>query len=468
MQQSGDYPLFYFPVLIQDVRFKAEKFCRSHFLDFGVESSMLSYMMSNYPNFPKNMKLWTSDVEVMNATAKNRTVACKVFKMRRGNLTTELENCDNPNFFICMLPELCHEEMCASRCTGQKCKEFKSKEDCTAECMKPNCGNEITAKFGYKSSDGELFEKCGYQYLVSKSVSFSPNAARMFCCTKQMSLIGLYSEQESKCLAAELIRRKLHVRAFWTSANVSATCSDTYFWCNFDGSAEIIDSNLLPNNPDTSKKLAAQVDNATGSIVYEFESSSSLRRVICKRVLPQRCTESVCIPVGCELEYKENLKRKFTPAVYRPGCVYVNGCNRIYDVSTVLKETQFQAAKYACANFDVNTTFCALETKEEFDCLLKVFKANNIKSGQYYVSASSFGCPRSVRWCNERDNPLMEGPHIQWEEGEPSMDPSKECVYARYNNDKNQITFGKINCAVNLWYIKESEPIYTNNSFGLD
>ncbi|XP_059469255.1 uncharacterized protein LOC132193000 isoform X2 [Neocloeon triangulifer] len=117
-----------------------------------------------------------------------------------------------------------------------------------------------------------------------------------------------------------------------------------------------------------------------------------------------------------------------------------------------IKNTYIGGYKWCCVD---NSTFIGFETKEKLSCVEDLFRGKKVPKNRYWVSGTSFGCPKLIgKWCNGRDEPLI-GDHIPWAPGEPSKDLSKECVYAEYDNVTSKFTFGKVGCKTSLNYICE-------------
>ncbi|XP_059490032.1 uncharacterized protein LOC132205153 [Neocloeon triangulifer] len=465
MKQYADLPLVYFPVVVKLNKFKAEKFCQQYGLKFGIEESMPDLLTTGM----EDVKIWTSDIDFKFASrnqSKAVGIICKIFHKQRGSAIFKNEDCKNENNFVCVLPDGCHANHCSSKCSNGQCgSDIKSIEKCESNCPKPECGEESQSKFGYKAIDGDLLEICGRQYLFSKAFTYSQKGASVFCCTKHMSLASVSGDLESKCLAREMIKRNYTDNSFWTGGRLGS-CPNTYFWCPLDGTPEVVDQEALqwqPSSDPNKQAITLKAVTKANMVQLEFEDKDARRRVLCVREIPSKCTESICNPVGATQEINDNKKFRAT-AFYRRGCIYGFACKKIYDFAlTDSKFNYYQAAKWSIANLEYKLRLVTFETKEKVECLLEALKASGISSSTFYVAANSFGCPKSIRWCNSADNPIMDDSFIQWEAGEPSMDPNKDCVYAKYNAGKNELTFGKTACNATLYFINESDAIYENN-----
>jgi len=72
-----------------------------------------------------------------------------------------------------------------------------------------------------------------------------------------------------------------------------------------------------------------------------------------------------------------------------------------------------------------------------------------VPAGNYWVSATSFGCPSILRWCNGLDNPVFDtskSPWITWKNGKPSSDPLKQCVAVEFKRTPPYMKFFKSEC----------------------
>jgi len=72
-----------------------------------------------------------------------------------------------------------------------------------------------------------------------------------------------------------------------------------------------------------------------------------------------------------------------------------------------------------------------------------------VPAGKYWVSATSFGCPSTLRWCNNIDNPILDitkSPWITWKKGTNFSDPLKLCVGVDFQRTAPHTTFFKTDC----------------------
>ncbi|XP_065340276.1 uncharacterized protein LOC135939694 [Cloeon dipterum] len=341
---------------------------------------------------------------------------------------------------------------------------------CYANCREPDCGEEKAVNFGYKPADGNRFEVCGSQYLLSKSTSFTQQSGQTFCCTKHMSVGSIETPEEANCFARALIKRNQSGINFWTSATPS-NCTGTYVWCSLDGSGEVVDQESLPrpqNAKSSGKFVMVQANAKTELLSFEFGEPSAKSRVICEREQPQNCRESLCHPVGFAVE-KRDIQGIKNTVFYRRNCKYLYGCQRVFDVCPEPSYNYYQGLKWCRVNFEEAFMALTLESTEKLKCVLEVFKANGIKDTTFFIGATSFGCPKSIRWCEHKDKPFLNTSLYRWDDGEPSMDPAKDCVYAKYNASKGEITLGKMLCTISTLpvLISQSETTYQKYSFGL-
>jgi hypothetical protein len=81
-----------------------------------------------------------------------------------------------------------------------------------------------------------------------------------------------------------------------------------------------------------------------------------------------------------------------------------------------------------------------------------------IPTGRYWVSLMSLGCTTIHRWCNFADNPyLQEFQDFVWKKGEPSVDPTKECVAVDFQRDYPYFSFLKLDCNIPLKALSEAK-----------
>ncbi|XP_065332838.1 uncharacterized protein LOC135934784 [Cloeon dipterum] len=487
LDQFSDLPLIYFPSFAQVRRFEAEKFCTRHGLNFGIDESFMGFITDGFPE----VKIWMANVEKQNTS---KQVTCLVFDKKRSSSGVTPENCQNTNNFVCVLPKNCHMDTCSTNCSKELCNELQNDNSCESNCPKPFCGEEKAEKFGYKPDDGELLEACGKQYIFSRAPRFNQNSTVSFCCTKHMSAGSVSSLDEAKCLAREMIKRNIGDVPFWTSARPS-NCTDFSTWCALDGSGEVVDQTSLQINIKSrnSKKrfVTVKANVQTESLTFEFEDPAVLARAMCSRPSPLTCAESLCAPMGFNeqlgwaadafiqfmlqisfttfpcLQLEQSRKAKKT-AFYRSDCKYMYGCNKVFDVCYV-PDPYYLAAKWGQASsIEYRMVMLTLETQEKMECFLKLLKANNMKTVTFNVNAVSFGCPKSNRWCQIPENPFLNSSYIPWAKGEPSMDPSKECVLVKYDADKKSFTFTKNSCkySPNLRF-SETIDFYPQHSLGI-
>lgn len=71
--------------------------------------------------------------------------------------------------------------------------------------------------------------------------------------------------------------------------------------------------------------------------------------------------------------------------------------------------------------------------------------ANKVATGRYWVSAASLSCPSVIRWCNQKDNPLVEN-FVPWAKGEPTKDSRKSCVSMNFDAKTSTMIFQKDYC----------------------
>ncbi|XP_065334494.1 uncharacterized protein LOC135935854 [Cloeon dipterum] len=469
LNQYSDLPLLYFQSLVQLPKFEAEKFCSSNGLNFGIDESLIEFITIGLTD----VKIWMADVQILNATAGvSRKIACTISHKQKSSNLVKQENCQNSNNFVCVLPKNCHLDKCSSRCSQESCDIADAKQpvdNCESNCPNQDCGEEKAERFGYMKPgvDGDVIEACGMQYLFSKIPKYNQRATHTFCCTKHMNAASITTLEEAKCLAREMIKRNLSDFSFWTSARPS-NCTNLYTWCSMDGSGEVLDQNLLdiPKNSNPKKQfITVKAIAQTESLAFSFEDPTFTTRAMCSRPNAQTCTSSFCSPMGFKEELEGNKPRRIT-GLYRSNCKYMYGCRKLFDTCPA-KYSYYQGSKWAQANLDYIMKFVTLETKEKMECLLQVLKGNNVKSSTFIVNAMSLGCPKYIRWCEIPDSPLLNNSYIPWEEGEPSMDPTKECVYMKYNAEKNSFAFGKMSCYTELMFISQSSEIYPNNTLGL-
>ncbi|XP_065353575.1 uncharacterized protein LOC135948292 isoform X2 [Cloeon dipterum] len=460
LDQLSNLPLIYFPSFVQVRRFEAEKFCALHGLNFGIDESLMGFVAV--------VKIWMADVETQNTS---KQVTCLVFYKKNSSSQITQETCQNRNNFVCVLPKNCHMDRCWTNCSkNQSCNNVKNDNYCESNCPNTFCGDEKADKFGYKPDDGELLEACGKQYIFSRAPRFNQNTTQLFCCTKHMSAGSVSSLDEAKCLAREMIKRNIGDVPFWTSARPS-NCTDFSTWCALNGSGEVVDQTSLQiiNKRTNPKKqfVTVKANVQTESLTFEFEDPAVMARAMCSRMNPLSCTESLCSPMGFIEQIEQNRKAKKT-AFYRASCKFIYGCNKIFDVC-IVAYPYYAAAKWTQASsVEYRTVMLTLETQEKMECFLKLMKANNIMNGTFHVNAVSFGCPKSNRWCQIPEDPFLNNSYIPWAKGEPSMDPSKECVIVKYDADKISFTFTKNSCkySPNL-RISQTIDFYPEHSFGL-
>lgn len=135
--------------------------------------------------------------------------------------------------------------------------------------------------------------------------------------------------------------------------------------------------------------------------------------------------------------------------------------------------TYYKASRFACAT---GFPLISLENKEKIECVTAAFfglwiikfkKKNSvitfldekkIPTGRYWVSLMSMGCTTTHRWCNFADNPyLQEFQDFVWKKGEPSVDPTKECVAVDFQRDYPYFTFLKLDCNIQLKSLSEAK-----------
>ncbi|XP_065346381.1 uncharacterized protein LOC135943660 [Cloeon dipterum] len=286
-----------------------------------------------------------------------------------------------------------------------------------------------------------------------------------------MSAGSVSSLDDAKCLAREMIKRNISDVPFWTSARPS-NCSDFSTWCALDGSGEVVDQASLQiiNKSINPKKqfVTVKANVQTESLTFEFEDPAVLARAMCSRPSSQTCTESLCSPMGFKEQF-DHTKSLHKTAFYRADCKYMYGCNKIFDLCYMPSPRPYYlASKWGQAtSLEYRMVLLTLETEEKMDCILKLLKANNMKTGTFHVNAVSFGCPKSNRWCQIPEDPILNNSYIPWGKGEPSMDPSKECVLVKYDADKKSLTFTKNSCkdATNLRIVQTIDS-FPEHSFG--
>ncbi|CAB3383082.1 Hypothetical predicted protein [Cloeon dipterum] len=292
---------------------------------------------------------------------------------------------------------------------------------------------EMADKFGYRPDDGDFIEACGKQYIFSRTPRFNQNTTLSFCCTKHMSAGSISTLDEAKCLAREMIKRNISDVPFWTSARPS-NCSDIFTWCALDGSGEVVDQSslqIMNKNINPKKQFVTVKANVqTESLTFEFEDPAVLARAMCSRPSPLTCTEPLCSPMGFkeEFEFSRGVQKS---VVYRRGCKFIYGCNKIFDVCKEA-DPYYQTSRWVQACLEYRMVLVTLETQEKMECFLNLLKANKVKSGTFIVNAASFGCPKSNRWCQIPGDPFLNNSYIPWGKGEPNMDPSKECVLVNF------------------------------------
>ncbi|XP_059490188.1 uncharacterized protein LOC132205254 [Neocloeon triangulifer] len=470
LKQYMDLPLVYFPLNVKLKKFEAEKFCQRRGLRFGIEESISEIVTFGITD----IKIWTSDIgfkfDVLNKS-KALGIDCKILHKQGSSITIKPENCGNVNNFVCVVPDGCHANRCSSKCPTVQCgTEIKRIEKCESNCPSPECGEEAATKFEYKPGDGDFIEMCGRQYLISKLATHSLKSASVFCCTKHMSLASVSTDLDSKCLARELIKRNYTDNSFWTGGRLGS-CPDTYFWCPLDpvdGTTEVVDKDALqwfpPSSNPNKPAITITVVNKSETLQFALENKDMSRKALCVRDIPSKCQNSFCHPVAASEEVSQAKKFKST-GFYRFSCVYGYACKKIYDINPGQKYIYYQTVKWSMTNVDYKMRMITIETKEKLECLLDALRTSGVKSNTFFVAANSFGCPKSIRWCNGVNNPLMDDSFIPWDVGEPSMDLNKDCVYAKYNAGKNELTFGKTSCINStLSYISETDPIYESKT----
>ncbi|XP_059487290.1 uncharacterized protein LOC132203496 [Neocloeon triangulifer] len=169
------------------------------------------------------------------------------------------------------------------------------------------------------------------------------------------------------------------------------------------------------------------------------------------------------------MQYSKVKRNTEFTGFYRSGCVVLKGCKREFVACFGTPKNKFsyyQSAKWACGDF-YKYKLVSFESREKLDCVLELFKIYNITNNRFYVSATSLGCVNSIRWCNYLDNSLVQDSYIKWAKGEPSTDPSKECVYVDYDSAKIEFTFAKTNCKADIFSMTESLTSFESNTLGI-
>ncbi|XP_059468789.1 uncharacterized protein LOC132192720 [Neocloeon triangulifer] len=447
LRQSGALPLYYFPENVHLSRFEAEKICRRHGLDFKIEISQLEKIKINSPSLDH---VWAPIINT--STLQNTaTISCFIYKRESSSFDLKEDGCGHKNQFVCTLPEICHSTFCIGNHQGKK----GGQEFCNPGCPDANCNDEVAENFVISSTD-TLIEACGRKYVISKS-AHNRSYAPTFCCSRFMELASLETNQEASCLATELKKRKLANILLWTSGDLEP-CQDSksYTWCSGGEfvNQEALNLSLSTEGGKKSGLLVKALEDQEGLMVFQSEERRVNKRTLCESEHPKNCTQTKCLQIQCS--YEIGLAKsvyKGINANYMKGIFVISGCGLkgIGINQGSMKNTFIGGYKWCCVS---NGTLLTFETKEKQTCLENLFREKKVAKNRYWVSGASFGCPNINRWCNSRDEPLI-GDHIMWAPGEPSKDPSKECVYADYDNVTSKFTFGKAGCKTALYYICE-------------
>ncbi|XP_059468973.1 uncharacterized protein LOC132192824 [Neocloeon triangulifer] len=447
LRQSGALPLYYFPENVHQSRFEAEKICRLHGLNFDIEISQLEKIKINSPNLEQVWSPIINTSRLQNTT----TISCFIYKRERSSFHLKEDGCGQRNQFVCTLPEICHSTFCI----GNHQEKKVDQEFCYPGCPDANCNDEVADNFVISSTD-TLIEACGRKYVISKS-THNRSYAPTFCCSRFMELASLETKRESSCLASELKKRKLANILLWTSGD-SEPCQDSksFAWCSTGEfvNQEALNLSLSTEGGKKSGLLVKALEDQEGQMVFQSDERRIFKRTLCESEHPKNCTQMKCLQLQCRVELGEKISLyKGIKANYKKGFLAISGCG-LKEISINQenwKNTFFGGYKWCCVD---NATLLTFETIEKQTCLENLFREKKVAKNRYWVSGASFGCPNINRWCNSRDEPLI-GDHIVWAAGEPSKDPSKECVYTDYDNVTSKFTFGKAGCKTALYYICE-------------
>ncbi|CAB3372744.1 Hypothetical predicted protein [Cloeon dipterum] len=372
--------------------------------------------------------------------------------------------------FVCSLPEICHADVCASTCLADEnstqCMSSAPssiEEDCIPECKQTDCANEGGDKFGFRGKK-ELLSMCDKSLHISKE-TFRFGGANLYCCVKHMQLLNIASLETKSCLSKQL--NLSASEQFWTSGRAEI-CNKTYAWCG-SGEKEEIDFDILGwKKPESSAGRGCIVANfeKTGSFTeikakYEDCQTKNKYRVICERDPPSKCTNTRCPMLRCE-EEKHQTKGIDVTRLSNVKVWKSKGKEIRADVN---KLSYYIFQKYGCA---ANFPILSLESKNKMDFVIKLIRSepSKLPFGKYFLSAVSIGCPSVIRWCNWKDNPLLENDsYLSWDKGEPSADPSKECVAVDYSDKPPYFTLFKIECnAAGISVLAESSENCTTTS----
>ncbi|XP_065349086.1 uncharacterized protein LOC135945380 [Cloeon dipterum] len=322
---------------------------------------------------------------------------------------------------------------------------------------------------------------CDKSLHISKE-TFRFRGANLYCCAKHMQLLNIASLETKLCLSKQL--NLSASEQFWTSGRAD-NCNKTYAWCG-SGEKEEINFDILGwKKPESSAGRGCIVANfeKTGNFTeikakYEDCQTKNKYRVICEvkplclitntnnletlqRDPPSKCTNTRCPMLRCEEEKQQTTGIDVT----RLSNVKVWKSKGKEIRADLNKLSYYTFQKYGCA---ANFPMLSLESKKKMDFVIKLIRSEPAKLpfGKYFLSAVSIGCPSVIRWCNWKDNPLLENDsYLSWYKGEPSADPTKECVAVDYSDTPPYFTLFKVECnAAGISNLAESSENCTKTS----
>ncbi|KAF4524128.1 hypothetical protein B566_EDAN012131, partial [Ephemera danica] len=159
------------------------------------------------------------------------------------------------------------------------------------------------------------------------------------------------------------------------------------------------------------------------------------------------CVESECPTFNCSSEDQVIAKtvREMVPMLANE---IRKACGKKYTFSTV--EMSFDAAGLACCK--ENMSLVSIESAEEYNCLVELYKGEMAKGSLFWTSGQYLGCPNSYRWCGSMQR--FQGA-ATWKYNQLKSQKTL-CVAASFLGN-NQMNFVDVTCNTKRKFICESD-----------